>query len=865
VLTSLPKPAHSPPLNRHKPLPSPPVAQYVNPLSPPKAHRTLVDAEVAGTPTSQEWPILSPENASAKKSSPLSTTSLVYPENGSTPEPTQPAKPANGGFSSNIVDRSATGPLETPHESTLSPVPASSTKCASLAEFPQGHVRDSKSSASSPTIVHAITTTRDEALDSPLARKLAVPPRISSKRTSLPLASTRHSPAVVTPHRRQTKPGSTKWPSLAVRENKENLSTSASLVLKHEKAPNTDDDKYGSIRSKAETVPEVQNATFKQRISSHSTAIRTMAGARPSSSETEPAQVIESGSRTKRLSAQPTSSGLGPILKIANDADSVLLGQGDFILDASSVLDTDSGKASQERSLSALAGRISRQTMTRMSLSMGSGSSTPQLAGDEVDEKSIIKITPIRSMQAPRKAVVESQLRSAIGHSKPLVSVPGGKRHSSAGLQTIAPWESALAECGSCHTGNSPILHRKNNRVSIETQLEDEQQLLTTQQSDENLDASPSKLKASANPWNSPKTDLSKTKKTNTNRNNTSRSLIRLAHRDSCTTATKNNSATSRPYPTSRGTHHRDGNSPGSNRSGSYNGAAVGKVIAAQEPCETAMSLEKKTPVHSMSSLKSKDRKDFHHENNVKLNLNEAAAKVKGKRSFRDFFHIRDRDGKRAEKDHKQAENKRSSLTITGNTLAKHFRHSANVSRPKLTLTSESKVQPPPKLEADRATPYAHDMVGHEEKALSDSTPEAPAGTCSETAVIVTNIVNQVSSLPDSSPDRLRGLEIAEVCKTIHTRSFMLQELVLTVKIKQGLLNSVDAYKQARISATKAKRHAREAEINAERAGIELERLQKLCEPDFDHETVQAIKELVMCVGSIGREEQSSHAAAPTQ
>jgi hypothetical protein len=90
----------------------------------------------------------------------------------------------------------------------------------------------------------------------------------------------------------------------------------------------------------------------------------------------------------------------------------------------------------------------------------------------------------------------------------------------------------------------------------------------------------------------------------------------------------------------------------------------------------------------------------------------------------------------------------------------------------------------------------------------------------------------------------------------------MLQELVLTVGIKQTLLNAVDAHKQARISAAKAKKHARDAELNAERAGVELERMQKLCEPDFDHETLQAIKNLMRCAGAVGQEEQGRVATA---
>ncbi|KAF2017888.1 hypothetical protein BU24DRAFT_460877 [Aaosphaeria arxii CBS 175.79] len=63
-LPSSPRPATSPNaapvVDRHKPLPSPPVAQFINPMSPPKARRSLMDAE-AGTPSGEQYPALQPE------------------------------------------------------------------------------------------------------------------------------------------------------------------------------------------------------------------------------------------------------------------------------------------------------------------------------------------------------------------------------------------------------------------------------------------------------------------------------------------------------------------------------------------------------------------------------------------------------------------------------------------------------------------------------------------------------------------------------------------------------------------------------------------------------------------------------------
>ena len=51
-----------------KPLPSPPIAQVVDPNSPPKASRTLVDA-FTPSPTLKEYPVLRPENIPPRLSS----------------------------------------------------------------------------------------------------------------------------------------------------------------------------------------------------------------------------------------------------------------------------------------------------------------------------------------------------------------------------------------------------------------------------------------------------------------------------------------------------------------------------------------------------------------------------------------------------------------------------------------------------------------------------------------------------------------------------------------------------------------------------------------------------------------------------
>jgi hypothetical protein len=66
------------PLQTHKPLPSPPVAQVVNPYSPLKAQRTLIDA-YSGSRMRGNWPIIHPENVATHPSS--HRRSLPLPSN----------------------------------------------------------------------------------------------------------------------------------------------------------------------------------------------------------------------------------------------------------------------------------------------------------------------------------------------------------------------------------------------------------------------------------------------------------------------------------------------------------------------------------------------------------------------------------------------------------------------------------------------------------------------------------------------------------------------------------------------------------------------------------------------------------------
>ena len=135
------------------------------------------------------------------------------------------------------------------------------------------------------------------------------------------------------------------------------------------------------------------------------------------------------------------------------------------------------------------------------------------------------------------------------------------------------------------------------------------------------------------------------------------------------------------------------------------------------------------------------------------------------------------------------------------------------------------------------------------EAASTSPASEASPAAHFDSATVITKIIDRVTTLSTDSSDRLRGLEIAEVCSTLRCHILVLKELILTFQLEQGVLHSVECYRDAKLSAEKAKKHARDAELNAQRAGVEIDRLQRLCETDFDTKTRETIQEMIQEAG----------------
>lgn len=179
-LTDIQVPKRSPSSN--KPLPSPPVAHVVDPSSPPMAQRTLIDAEVAGTPSSEEWPAIAPESTppTGSNAMPTWTANAVNDSVDGNHLATTTSCQEEIGLTYGAPDIPSTPPSTAAHETKSNvAIPCSSSP---FEETPHMLIN---LDSSPDTVVHALTTADDDAVESPLAHKFAVMPQTSSDRTSL--------------------------------------------------------------------------------------------------------------------------------------------------------------------------------------------------------------------------------------------------------------------------------------------------------------------------------------------------------------------------------------------------------------------------------------------------------------------------------------------------------------------------------------------------------------------------------------------------------------------------------------------------------------------------------------------------------
>lgn len=392
----------TPPLSYNKPLPSPPIAQIVDPASPPKAQRTLVDAE-AGSPSEGVWPILQPENVSP--SEPLATS-------------TSDGLPQRSVSEGSALTRNGIPVLKSRITASLFNKNHTSSQQSDLSarSYELSHERfrqmteprtfNSMNTYAEP--FHAFSTNSEVAIDSPLAHNqraspvVIVPPRISSKRSSLPSPDTAPGELPAAPFQ-PARSGSTQCSVFEVKGDYTSNDQANNEVLR--------DIQWHPTTQPEEVEPvSVGSATATQSHRRSVDSSSTWSLGTSSLLKDEPELDYEGTVRVKRLSWHSSNPDSGPTLRISADADAVLLGRAGSIPAVPALPEHMLRDPSQERSLSTLAGQVSKHITNKMGPTTGSCTSTPSSTEAEAETETEttgsrpIRITPIRSMQPPRKS-----------------------------------------------------------------------------------------------------------------------------------------------------------------------------------------------------------------------------------------------------------------------------------------------------------------------------------------------------------------------------------------------------------------------------------------------------------------------------
>ncbi|XPS79879.1 hypothetical protein M3J09_011849 [Ascochyta lentis] len=782
------------PLYYNKPLPSPPVAQLVNPQSPPKAQRTLVDAE-AGSPTEEEWPILQPENVSQSKTLALPTSDSV---------------PQRSMSEGSALRRNGT-PALTSRLATCSSVKnctPSQKSSPSTAEEEMRHEKFRQMteprtfSSMNPYAksFHAFSTNTEAAIDSPLAYKrsnpivMSIPPRTSSKRGYLPLSDTTHDEVFI-PHisdpSRSVKPGSIKWPIL------ETATEIVSIEKPSAKEP-------GDQEQQCPAEAMSSGSAFSGPMSAAGSHYGSIDGISMSSlvagpSLSDESEVDYEGSvRVKRLSWHSSNPNSGPTLRISAEADAVILGR-DVLIPAVPALPRHvPERASQERSLSTLAGHFPKQILVKMIPRTGSRSLTPSSGEIEGNDSKPVKVTPIRSMQPPRKPSTKNLSK---GSTSPFALVPAGVGkdepvgdtlpHESGSLFKVLQEDKAEVEHQNPNETHQHSYEAGNYSTTIQVQATQKAVQMLATDGETPLSATQKRL---------PMTWM-KFKSATTTAENSQTKSRKTSLLPSAAERFNNRALDSTNFPPSPASSDLEQSDPP--HTGAHHPDLSGLRAMIESP-------------HANDC-----REEFQHSGQ---NVADVDLKIKAKRSFRNIFHRRDLKPKLQPA--KKQDSKRSS--VAGSVLTQRIRDSTNFSKTSLARPPDTNAE----VEQSIAIALSNRKVGKESNrkaALSaldpgslDTFPQPTPIAQYDTATVLHNILDRVTSMRVDSPDRLRGLEIAE-----------------------AVLHAVECSKEAKVSAELARKHARDAELNAERAGVELKRLEKLCEPGFGCEVLQAMKQLI--------------------
>lgn len=384
----------SSPPSCNKPLPSPPIAQIIDPASPPKAQRTLVDAE-AGSPTSEEWPILKPENMPPLESP-------TFPRDTGCPQ-----RSVSEGL---VLGRTA---IPTLQGRVFKPVSVQGGSMSHMSNSPVMEANPDRNESVSKEenftpnstdpdaeTFHALSIDTKVAMTKSLETKqenspsVVIPPRTSSKRNSLPplcIATDELPTRTSSLSFRPAKPGSTKWPFLS--DVIHDHTTDTHMNGKHV-------DKEAETKDGGPVTMDGANQEDSHHGSINTTSTWSLAAG--SSLNDEPDVYHEGDVRVKRLSWHTCNSESGPTSKISADADPVFPGRTSSIPAVPNMPHQTPGAVAQDCAL----GSITSLAPERVPVEGTSPTSlqTPRSSSTEASESKPVKITPIRSMQPSRKS-----------------------------------------------------------------------------------------------------------------------------------------------------------------------------------------------------------------------------------------------------------------------------------------------------------------------------------------------------------------------------------------------------------------------------------------------------------------------------
>ncbi|KAL6708809.1 hypothetical protein ACN47E_002216 [Coniothyrium glycines] len=806
----------SPPTSRNKPLPSPPIAQVIDPNSSPKAQRTLVDAE-SGSPSEEEWPILRPENLPPPRllESPPGSHGIQQ-------------RSVSLGAVPQLVPNSFFEDRKTPASTVAQ---SSSLRNAAVVE---DSVRDSEllqlgTRPPSPedqyiSGFHAISTDAELALDSPLANKtgsrssmVIVPPRISSKRSSLPLSkrSEPNSPSLLPLLQvRHVKSGNTKWPILEQEQIGCQNDREVAMVV---------DEKVATDGLDAPTT-----AFHKSSI----TGLATISRSQDQQSRTNIARV-------KRLSWRTDAPGHGPRLTIYADADAVLLGREDPCPEAPKP-EVLRKTTRRQGSMTSVTRVMSKQTRSKKDDKVLQDASDDSSSQQERKVKTPVKIDPIRSMQPPRKGsfaaspttstMIEPSSPNAVKCSADL---PGTSKLTSSpplldqGLDNTQDQvdsqslEGFLTQSQSSYGNTSKITACSENSSDGIVIAPKAEKVLGMRQ----VTPMSSNRRRLPSDWMSHSFSSTKSKKAASAED---RKSSKTQHDDSSNLTTSRSS----PIFALRAIHSQDVVRQSKLRTSESTGSSLPQTSVGR-----ASRMSSHRPYRRPTPSSSPSLPDRHSDTGRSVKSSSHSVepnKLKIKRSIRGMFHKRNKKQNEA---NLTARNSRQSLsTGTRSSLAKRIRDSANLSKVHLPGMSESTPECKQHSTTSKyigveqvSAPFGSNEAANGEGTFSclEATADTPPQQNQEkprydTVTVVNKILDRVTGMQSDSPDRLRGLEIAE-----------------------AVLHSVECFKEAKLSAELARKHARDAELNVERAGMEISHLERLCKASFDVETLAAVKELI--------------------